>query len=88
MARAEEAPAGFTSWFSTASTWGWGLKAGPKKDTRAGAPSEQGAIPGEFVSDQLRDDCARFLDDLRTTIDRRRETPPERRADWVPRGRE
>jgi len=40
------------------------------------------------VSDRLRDDCARFLDDLRTTIDRRHELPAENRTGWVPRGRE
>jgi len=39
------------------------------------------------VSDQLRDDCARFLDELRRTIDRR-EPPPEPRTGWVPRAKQ
>jgi hypothetical protein len=38
--------------------------------------------PGEFVSDELRDDCARFLDELRTQIHRRGE--PVEHAGWVP----
>jgi hypothetical protein len=38
-------------------------------------------LPGEFVSDDLRDDCARFLDELRTMIHRRGEVEA---ADWVP----
>jgi hypothetical protein len=40
------------------------------------------------VSERLRDDCARFLDDLRSTIDRRHESPAEKPTGWVPRGRE
>jgi hypothetical protein len=78
----------FTTWFSTASTWRWGLKAGPEKDRSAAARPKPEALPGEFVTAQLRDDCARFLDDMRTTIGRRRETPSEKRNSWVPRGRQ
>jgi len=40
------------------------------------------------VSEQLRDDCERFLQDLRTTIDRRDGAPPEPRTGWVPRARQ
>jgi hypothetical protein len=39
--------------------------------------------PGEFVSDELRDDCARFLDELRTQLHRREEARPD--GSWVPR---
>ena len=38
--------------------------------------------PGEFVSDELRADCARFLEELRTQLDRRRD--PEAPVGWIP----
>jgi hypothetical protein len=38
--------------------------------------------PGEFVSEELRADCARFLDELRALIERRDEA--SERAGWVP----
>jgi hypothetical protein len=40
-------------------------------------------VPGEFVSPELRDDCARFLDELMTSIDSRREEQAERES-WIP----
>jgi hypothetical protein len=40
-------------------------------------------LPGEFVSEDLRADCARFLDDQRARIRRRSELPSER-AFWLP----
>jgi len=59
----------------------WGAITGP------GRKAEQAHVrapepPGEFVSDELRADCARFLDELRTQIHRRGELSEE--ADWVP----
>jgi hypothetical protein len=42
--------------------------------------------PGEFVSDELRADCARFLDELRELIHRREE--PQDGDDWVPAARQ
>jgi hypothetical protein len=39
--------------------------------------------PGEFVSEELREDCMRFLDDLRTQLHRRVE--PDEQGDWEPR---
>jgi hypothetical protein len=39
-------------------------------------PSPESEPPGEFVSDDLRDDCARFLDELRRTVELRRELAP------------
>lgn len=46
--------------------------------SREGEPARLPAreLPGEFVSEDLRDDCARFLDELRTVIQHRFE-PPE-----------
>jgi hypothetical protein len=50
----------------------------------AGAPpSPDPGLPGEFVSDDLRNDCARFLDDLRRRVDLRRELTPDSAA-WAP----
>ena len=46
------------------------------------APDHEPAPPGEFVSNELRDDCARFLDELRSQLHRRDES--RREAEWVP----
>ena len=46
-------------------------------------PSPDPELPGEFVSDDLRDDCARFLDELRLLVELRRELAPDR-AGWAP----
>jgi hypothetical protein len=38
-------------------------------------------VPGHFVSPDLRSDCARFLDDVKTIVARRRDVkrePPPR----------
>ena len=43
-------------------------------------------LPGEFVSEELRADCARFLDELRALVHHRTELPREG-ASWVRDGR-
>jgi hypothetical protein len=44
----------------------------------AGSPlSPEPALPGEFVSEDLRVDCARFLNEQRALIALRREPLPE-----------
>ena len=45
----------------------WGAISGPEYE----AAREQ--LPGEFVSEDLRADCARFLEELRVVISRRSE---------------
>jgi hypothetical protein len=40
-------------------------------------------LPGEFVSDDLRNDCARFLDELKRLVELRRELIPDSAA-WAP----
>ena len=40
-------------------------------------------LPGEFVSDELRNDCARFLDELKRLVELRRELITDR-AEWAP----
>jgi hypothetical protein len=37
-------------------------------------------LPGEFVTDELRNDCARFLDELRRLVELRRELTPDSAA--------
>jgi hypothetical protein len=49
----------------------------------AGSPSPERELPGEFVSDDLRNDCARFMDELRQLVDVRRELTPDSAA-WAP----
>jgi hypothetical protein len=46
-------------------------------------PSPEPDLPGEFVSEDLRNDCARFLDELRRLVGLRRELTPEKAA-WPP----
>ena len=49
----------------------------------AGSPSGERELPGEFVCDELRNDCARFLDELRQLVELRRELTPDS-ATWTP----
>ena len=49
----------------------------------AGSPPTPDQLPGEFVSDDLRSDCARFLDEQRRLVELRRELTPDRAA-WAP----
>jgi hypothetical protein len=46
-------------------------------------PSPEPRLPGEFVSDDLRNDCARFLDELKRLVELRRQPAPESAA-WAP----
>jgi hypothetical protein len=39
-------------------------------------------LPGEFVSEELRADCARFLEELRVLV-RHRSELPRKGAPWV-----
>ena len=52
--------------------------AGPDRQAHPAEPGAREAVPGEFVSDEHRTDCARFLDELRSRIDRRREAARDR----------
>jgi hypothetical protein len=60
---------------------GWGVISGPGNQPES-EHARQSEPPGEFVSDELRDACARFLDEVRTQIHRREE--PREADDWVP----
>jgi hypothetical protein len=51
---------------------------GPDRNVRAVEPAPPAALPGQFVSDEHRSDCARFLDEMRNRIDRRREADRHR----------
>jgi hypothetical protein len=57
---------------------------GPSDQLKA-PPGLTAEPPGEFVSDELREDCARFLDELRTQLTRREEARDEN--GWVPAAR-
>ena len=47
------------------------------------APAGKSEPPGEFVSEDLRADCVRFLEELRAQIEGRAELPPGSTG-WVP----
>jgi hypothetical protein len=55
---------------------------GPKQQLE-GAPARESELPGEFVSEDLRTDCARFLEELRALIGRRADLPAASTG-WVP----
>jgi hypothetical protein len=47
------------------------------------APAPKSEPPGEFVSEDLRADCARFLEELRAQIEGRADLPPGSTG-WLP----
>jgi len=49
-------------------------------------PASQPELPGEFVSEELRADCSRFLTELRALVGHRAELLAARTG-WVPEGR-
>jgi hypothetical protein len=53
------------------------------RGTPGSPPSPEPELPGEFVSEDLRADCARFLSEQRALIGLRRGLSPESAA-WVP----
>jgi hypothetical protein len=57
------------------------VRSGPSEE--AGSPPSEAEPRGEFVSEELRADCARFLQELRALVGRRSAPPPEDAA-WVP----
>ena len=52
-------------------------------DAAGSPPMREPEPPGEFVSDDLRNDCARFLDEQRRRVELRRELTPDNAA-WSP----
>jgi hypothetical protein len=49
----------------------------PQKPKRTPSKREPEGLPGEFLSDDLRDDTSRFLDEVKRQIKRRREPGPQ-----------
>ncbi len=58
------------------------MSSGPSREADSPPPQEP-EPPGEFVSEELRSDCARFLKELRALVGLRSALPPESAA-WVP----
>jgi len=59
----------------------WGAITGPGREAEPSRLHDP-EPPGEFVSEALREDCARFLDELRNQLGRRAE--PGEAGSWVP----
>jgi hypothetical protein len=57
--------------------------AGPDRPTRPETERDQG-VPGHFVSADLRSDCARFLDDVKSIVARRRDAEHEAELEPAP----
>ena len=60
------------------------MTSGPSEQPKK-PPVGQSELPGEFVSEDLRADCARFLEELRALVGHRAELLA--RPGWVPYGR-
>ena len=58
------------------------MEFGPTRDADA-SPKAEPALPGEFVTEEMRADCARFLAELRALVRLRRELP-EAGSPWMP----
>jgi hypothetical protein len=58
----------------------WGAISGPNRQADPARALE--SPPGEFVSEEHRADCARFLDELKTQIQRRDGQRDD--SGWVP----
>jgi hypothetical protein len=58
------------------------MEFGPSRDADR-SPTPEPALPGEFVTEDLRTDCARFLAELRVLVRHRRE-PPQESFSWGP----
>ena len=59
------------------------MTSGPEPEAGS-SPMPTPELPGEFVSEDLRADCARFLEEQRARIRHRRELPFEEPASWLP----
>jgi hypothetical protein len=57
------------------------MKSGPEPEATSSSAAEP-ELPGEFVSDDMRADCARFLQDLRARVALARES--RLGSDWLP----
>src|ERR1044072_9489296 len=64
---------------------GWGFTPGPSEQPPPPQepPMRAPDLPGDFVSEQLRADCTRFLEELRVLV-RRRAVMLEAQTDWPP----
>ena len=51
--------------------------AGPDRPVRPEPDDADRGVPGHFVSPDLRSDCARFLDDVKSIVARRRDSKHE-----------
>jgi hypothetical protein len=74
---------------STFSTPRWGVSTGPREqpgEQPTKTPAAQPELPGEFVSEDLRADCNRFLEEARALAGRRAELLASR-SRWVPKRR-
>jgi len=62
------------------------MEFGPTPDAEP-SPTVEPALPGEFVTEEMRDDCARFLAELRALVRLRCELP-EAGSPWMPADRD
>jgi hypothetical protein len=60
------------------------VKSGPEPEATS-SPAAEPELPGEFVSEAMRADCARFLHDLRARTTIRRDS--RLAGDWSPANR-
>ena len=62
---------------------GWGIISGPSEQPET-PPAREPEPPGEFVSEDLRADCTRFLEAIHALVGRRAEMLGPAKTGWVP----
>src|SRR5204862_1590546 len=86
MAPGAEASAVQTSSdLSTVSTPRWGVIPGPNDQPEPPPRARTPSLPGDFVSEELHADCARFLEAMHALAVRRGEMLGAKTGGWVPR---
>ena len=70
---------------STVSTPRWGVIPGPNDQPEPPPRARTPNLPGEFVSEELRADCVRFLEAMHALAVRRGEMLGAKTGGWVPR---
>jgi len=63
---------------------GWGVIPGPKEQPETPPGGRTPNLPGDFVSEELRADCTRFLEAIHALVERRAEMMLGAKTRWVP----
>jgi hypothetical protein len=62
----------------------WGVIPGPNEQPEKPPGARTPNLPGDFVSEELRADCTRFLEAIHALVGRRAEMLGAAKTGWVP----